>query len=272
MTLELAASAPHYMPAPDSSRPADWSFDVSWANSEADVRAAQALRFQIFAGELGARLPHAAVKQGRDMDRFDPFCDHLLVWSRDLTELQAPQLVGTYRVLAPEGARRCGGWYADDEFDMANLAALRPAAVELGRACVRADWRCGGVIMALWGALGKYMVRRKLDAMVGCASVGMADGGHFAASLWRTLQQSHLADPEWQVRPRRPLHLPSCAGAVPALVPMRAMPPLIKGYLRGGAQVLGAPSFDAGFNTADLPIMMRMAELSPRYRAQFLAP
>ena len=271
MTPNQAAAACHSPPAQTTGRPADWTFDVSWANCEADVAAAQKLRYQIFAGELGARLPLAASKQGRDADRFDPFCDHLLVWARDRTEMQAPQLVGTYRVLTPEGARRCGGWCADDQFDMAPLASLRPATIELGRACVRADWRSGGVIMSLWSALGRYMVRRELDAMVGCASVGMGDGGDFAALLWRTLRQTHLAEPAWQVEPRNPLQLRRCNGAALDYVTMRDMPPLIKGYLRGGAKVLGAPSYDPSFNPADLPIMMRMADLSPRYRTQFLA-
>ena len=268
----LATTACQSRPAQASGRPADWTFDVSWADCEADVAAAQKLRYEIFAGELGARLPLAAIRQGRDADRFDPFCDHLLVWARDCTGMQPPQLVGTYRVLGPEGARRCGGWCADDEFDMGSLASLRPSTIELGRACVRADWRSGGVIMSLWSALGRYMVRRDLDAMVGCASVGMGDGGHFAASLWSTLRQTHLADPAWQVEPRNPLQYRPRGGALSEIVLMREMPPLIKGYLRGGAKVLGAPSYDPSFNTADLPIMMRMADLAPRYRTQFLAP
>lgn len=249
----------------------DWHFETGWADSAAEVEAAQALRFQVFAGELGARLGSEAMACERDIDRFDAFCDHLLVWACDGAGVQPRTLVGTYRVLPPEAARRAGGLYAEQEFDVSPLASLRPRMIELGRACVAPAWRSGGVILALWAALGKYMVRRELETMVGCASVGLLDGGGFAHALWQTLRASHLVAPQWQITPRVPL--PPPASATPAVpISLRAMPPLIKGYLRGGARVLGAPAYDAAFHTADLPIMMRMQELSPRYRAQFLLP
>lgn len=253
----------------------DWRFHACWADSESDLHSAQALRYQVFAGELGARLAPQAVDCQRDVDRFDAYCDHLLVWAVDTGCHLAPELVGTYRVLGPEAARRAGGLYAEQEFDLSPLEALRPRMIELGRACVAPAWRSGGVILSLWAALGQYMVRRELETMVGCASVGLLDGGGFAHALWQTLRQTHLVDAEWLVTPRIPLTLSTSAGkaaeaAVP--LPMRNMPPLIKGYLRGGARVLGAPAYDADFHTADLPIMMRRQELSPRYRAQFLLP
>lgn len=248
----------------------DWHFETGWAASESDLHAAQALRYQVFAGELGARLSPAAIACERDIDRFDAFCEHLLVWACDSTGRQAPELVGTYRVLPPDAARRAGGLYAEQEFDLAPLAPLRPRMIELGRACVAPPWRSGGVILALWTALGRFMVRRELETMVGCASVGLLDGGGFANALWHTLRDTHLVDPAWQVRPRTPL--PLAGSGRPAPVSLRAMPPLIKGYLRGGARVLGAPAYDSAFHTADLPIMMRLQELSPRYRAQFLLP
>lgn len=251
--------------------PLGWTLRAAWADSEADVRAAQALRYDVFAGELGAHLPPDAVANRRDADRFDPFCDHLLVWAVDPQDRRAPELVGTYRVLPPDGARRLGGLYADQEFDLSPLDALRGRMIELGRACVHSGWRSGGVILALWTALGRYMVQREFETMVGCASVGLADGGDFASALWYTLRESHLSAPQWRVRPRCALDMRQpCTARVP--VQLRAMPPLIKGYLRGGATVLGAPAYDASFHTADLPIMMRIADLSPRYRKQFLLP
>lgn len=239
----------------------DWTFQVEWAATEDAVRAAQRLRFDIFAGEMGAQLQPDAMAARLDRDRFDPFCEHLLVWAVDRAGHAPRQLVGTYRVLTPAGARDAGGLYADQAFDLSPLDALRSCMVELGRACVHPQWRSGGVILALWSALGQYMVRHRFDTMVGCASVGLPD----ASALWHGVRHTHLARPAWQVQPR-------CALALSDAAPLalRAMPPLIKGYLRGGAKVLGPPSWDASFHTADLPIMMRMDELSARYRAQFL--
>lgn len=248
--------------------PVDWTFEVGWAATADEVRAAQRLRFDIFAGEMGAQLAPEAMAAGLDTDRFDPCCEHLLVWAVDRDARAPRQLVGTYRLLTPDGARQAGGLYADQEFDLAPLDGLRDRMIELGRACVRPGWRSGGVILALWSALGQYMVRHRLETMVGCASVGLTDGGSFARALWQGVRATHLARPAWQVRPRCALPLVDDDALAP--IPLRAMPPLIKGYLRGGARVLGPPSWDASFNTADLPIMMRMDELSARYRAQFL--
>ncbi len=241
--------------------PAAWTLQAGWAASADDVLAAQRLRFAVFAGEMGAQLASDAMAAGLDRDRFDGFCDHLLVWAVDSSGHAPRQLAGTYRVLTPAGARQAGGLYADQAFDLSPLDALRSHMVELGRACVHPQWRSGGVILALWSALGQFMVRHRFDSMVGCASVGL----HDASALWHGVRHTHLARPAWQVQPR-------CALALLDAAPMalRAMPPLIKGYLRGGAKVLGPPSWDAGFHAADLPIMMRMDELSARYRAQFL--
>ncbi|MEY4755581.1 MAG: hypothetical protein RJA34_479, partial [Pseudomonadota bacterium] len=120
--------------------------EVSWARHYDEVRAAQRLRFNVFATEMGARLDTSV--PGHDVDLFDDYCEHLIVRDQETREV-----VGTYRVLPPAQARRVGSTYSDTEFDLVRLRALRPTMVELGRSCVHADYRHGGVIMALWGAL-----------------------------------------------------------------------------------------------------------------------
>jgi putative hemolysin len=246
-----------------------WRLSTSWARSDADVREAQALRHAIFAGEMGAILnPPRGTASGLDADRFDPYCDHLLVHAVDPAGAAPSRLVGTYRVLSPDGARRAGGYYADSEFDLAPLRPLQHAAVELGRACVDAEWRTGGVIMALWSELGRYMLAHRLDTMFGCASISMADGGMQARRIWRHVQAAHLAPSDWRVLPRLPLG--RLDEAIEAPLRTHDLPALLKGYLRCGAKVLGPPSLDARFATADLPIMLRLDELAARYRNQFL--
>ncbi|MEJ6003255.1 GNAT family N-acetyltransferase [Paucibacter soli] len=239
--------------------------DVAWARTEEEVRQAQRLRYRVFAEEMGARLsvPHGA-PAGHDIDSFDPFCEHLLV--RTLDEHGRPdEVIGTYRVLTPAAALRAGGLYSETEFDLTRLRSLRPQMVELGRSCVHPEHRSGGAIMALWGALAEFMLRNGLDTMIGCASVSMRDGGHYAASLWKQLEKTHLAGIEWQVRPRLPLPVDELRHDMSV-----EAPPLIKGYLRCGARILGRPAWDPDFNTADLPMMMRIADLPARYRRHFL--
>lgn len=232
---------------------------VHWARDEADVRAAQRLRHQVFVQEMGARIsPPQGTPAMHDADVFDAFCEHLLVRAGDA-------VVGTYRVLTPDAARRAGGYYAESEFDLTRLRSERRSLVEAGRACVHPDWRQGGTILLLWGALAAFMQRNALHTMIGCASVSMRDGGRLAADLWTQLAASHLAPIERHVRPRLPL--PVEALRTGKLVDA---PALLKGYLRCGAQLLGAPAWDPDFGTADLPVMLRLADLPARYRRHFL--
>ena len=235
---------------------------VAWARHQDEVRAAQRLRYQIFAEEMGARL--TTTVPGYDIDLFDDYCEHLLV--RD----EATQaVIGTYRVLTPEQAKRVGSTYSDTEFDLTRLRSLRHRMVELGRSCVHPDHRHGGVVMVLWAALGQFMVRNNLDTMIGCASIPLMQGGVFngdvAASIWRQVRERHLAPIEFQVRPRLALPLDNLNDRLDV-----EPPALIKGYLRLGSKVLGPPAWDPDFNSADLPLMMRFADLHPRYRKHFL--
>lgn len=236
--------------------------EVAWARHQDEVRAAQRLRYQVFAGEMGARL-NTPIPQ-HDIDLFDEYCEHLLVRDQATHEV-----IGTYRVLTPAQARRVGSTYSDTEFDLTRLRGLRNRMVELGRSCVHAEHRHGGVIMALWTALGEFMVRNQLDTMIGCASIPLMQGGVFngdvAASIWRQVRARHLAPIEFQVRPRLALPLQNLNDQLDV-----EPPALIKGYLRLGTKVLGAPAWDPDFNSADLPLMMRIADLHPRYRRHFL--
>ncbi len=254
-----AAGAVEPQTTRDTSRAA---IRVSWARHLDEVRAAQRLRFAVFAGEMGARLSNKI--PGHDVDLFDDYCEHLLV--RDEA---SDEVIGTYRVLTPAQAKRVGSTYSDTEFDLTRLRALRERMVELGRSCVHPDHRHGGVIMALWSALGSFMVRNQLDTMIGCASIPMLHNGvvsgDLAASIWRQLKATHLAPIEYHVRPRLPLPVEQLDDSL-AVEP----PALIKGYLRLGSKVLGPPAWDPDFNSADLPMMMRIADLPPRYRKHFL--
>lgn len=235
---------------------------VAWAQHQDEVRQAQRLRHAIFAGEMGARLSTSL--PGHDVDLFDDYCEHLLVRDEATGEV-----IGTYRVLTPAQARRVGSFYSDTEFDLTRLRSLRERMVELGRSCVHPDHRHGGVILALWGALAEFMVRNDLDTMIGCASIPMLHegvvSGDIAASIWRQVRATHLAPIEYHVRPRLPLPVEELDDSLPV-----EPPALIKGYLRLGAKVLGAPAWDPDFNTADLPMMMRIGDLPARYRKHFL--
>ncbi len=235
---------------------------VSWARHQDEVRQAQRLRYQVFAEEMGARLDGRMA--GHDVDLFDDYCEHLLV-----RDEQTREVIGTYRVLTPAQALRVGSTYSDAEFDLTRLRGLRERMVELGRSCVHPDHRHGGVILALWGALAEFMVRNRLDTMIGCASIPMLRNGvvsgDVAASIWNQVKRTHLAPIQYHVWPRLPLPIDELDGSLTV-----EPPALIKGYLRLGAKILGAPAWDPDFNSADLPMLMRIEDLPSRYRKHFL--
>ncbi len=234
------------------------AFQITWASNSNEVKEAQRLRYKVFAEEMGASLP--THPEDLDVDDFDAYCDHLLIRDRETLKV-----VGTYRVLPPHKAAEIGRLYSDTEFDLARLNHLRPKMVELGRSCVHADYRSGAVIMALWSGLAQYMQKHDYEIMLGCASIPMADGGHFAASLYNSLSSDQMAPVENHAFPRLPLPLERLNGGLEV-----EPPPLIKGYLKLGAKICSAPAWDPDFNTADVLTMLRLSEINPRYAKHFL--
>lgn len=229
----------------------------SLARSPSEVREAQALRYRVFAEEMGAKLSSI---DKLDRDGFDPFCDHLLVRERE-----NGKVVGTYRILSPAMASEAGGYYSAGEFDLSRLEPLFDRTVEVGRACVDPDYRNGSTIALLWAGLAKYMLLNRYDYLIGCASISMADGGHAAASLYNRLKHDYLAPAEYRVFPRCPLPLDALRSNMDA-----SCPALVKGYLRLGAYVCGEPAWDPDFNTADLLVMLPLARINKRYAEHFL--
>lgn len=232
------------------------SLTVGLARTPADVEAAQRLRYKVFAEEMGALVGDAA--SGLDRDEFDLWCDHLLV--RDRT---TARVVGTYRILPPERARDLGRLYSASEFDLSRLTHLLPSTIEVGRSCVHRDWRSGPTILLLWAGLAHYMKTRGYRHLIGCASATLADGGHQAASL-RDEVQACLAPADYRVFPHVPFPHQQIERAA-----LCVMPPLIKGYLRLGAQVCGEPAWDPDFNTADFFVWLSLDRLNRRYARHF---
>lgn len=233
---------------------------IEWARHESDVRAAQRLRWRVFAEEMGARLrPLVGAPAGHDVDPFDAYCEHLLALV-DQSET-GRRVVGTYRVLMPNAARRLGTYFTESEFDLTRLRALRPRLAEFGRACIDAEWRRSPVLPMLWTALADFLRANATQAVIGCASVPMRDGGHLAAGLWHALRREHLAPVEHQVAPL----VPAPVDGPLAHGPFEA-PPLLRGYLRCGARLLGPPAWDAAFDCADLPLLLQVQDLPARYQ------
>lgn len=252
--LSTASDVPH-MPAEPSRA---HRLTVGLARSALVVEDAQRLRYKVFAEEMGALIGGGT---GLDADEFDAYCDHIVVRDRDTL-----RVVGTYRVLPPHRARAIGRLYSESEFDLRRLDHLRPTMIEVGRSCVHRDYRSGPAIMLLWAALARYMKAHGYRYLVGCASAPLTDGGLQAAFV-RDVAQRHMTSPEYRVFP----HLPFPHEQIER-VAHAELPPLIKGYLRLGAQICGEPAWDPAFNTADFPVLLALDRLNRRYARHFDLP
>jgi putative hemolysin len=234
------------------------SLTLSIATTAEEVREVQRLRYKVFIDTMG--LSALANAEGLDRDEFDSFCDHLIV-----RESKTLKVVGTYRVLGPNAAQNIGKFYSEQEFDLSRLQNLRSSIAEAGRACIHPHYRSGGVSMLLWAGLAAYMKKEHCDYLIGCASISLSDGGHNAAALYHTLSANNLAPPEYRVMPHVPFPIEE---REPGHQPH--IPPLIKGYLRGGAWVCGEPAWDPDFHCADLFLLLPLARLDSRYARHYL--
>ncbi|MFG2026636.1 GNAT family N-acetyltransferase [Streptomyces sp. NPDC048825] len=235
-------------------------YTVTLARDEADVRAAQRLRHDVFAGEMGALL--TTPQPGLDIDAFDAYCDHLLV--RDTV---SGQVVGTYRLLPPERAAVAGRLYSESEFDLGPLAGIRSGLVEVGRSCVHPDHRDGAVIGLIWAGIARYMVEGGHEWLAGCCSIPLADGGTLAAGTWDRVQEKYLAPEEYRVRPL----LPWNSEGIQRPAARTELPALLRGYLRLGAWVCAEPAHDPDFGVADLYVLLPMHRVNSRYLRHFLS-
>jgi putative hemolysin len=225
------------------------------------IDAAQRLRHDVFTTEPGFAL--AGAGDGRDADRFDEFCDHLLV-----REDSTGELVGCYRMLPPPGAIAAGGLYTATEFDVTGLDALRPSLVEMGRAVVRDDHRNGGVVLLMWAGILAYLDRCGYDYVTGCVSVPVEDSdspGRRIRGVRDFVLRRHAAPPEYTVHPYRPVTIDG-RGLDAIEPPARVtVPALMRGYLRLGAQVCGEPAHDLDFGVGDFPALLDKRRADTRY-------
>ncbi|MEV6316606.1 GNAT family N-acyltransferase [Streptomyces sp. NPDC051776] len=234
-------------------------YSVSLARDEEDVRAAQRLRHDVFAGEMGSLL--TTTEPGLDADAFDAYCDHLLV-----REDSTGTVVGTYRLLPPGRADIVGRLYSESEFDLSALAGIRGDLVEVGRSCVHPDHRDGAVISLMWAGIARYLTGAGHNWLAGCCSIPLADGGALATGVWESVSARHLSPEEFRVAPHHPWypHRAPRSGRTP-------LPPLLRGYLRLGAWVCGEPAYDPDFGVADLYVLLSLHRTDPRYLRHFLS-
>jgi putative hemolysin len=253
------------------------ALEVRLAATNKEIRKAQRLRFKVFFRDGGAIADARTKLTRRDADRFDKFCDHLIVIdhsARNRFGKIKPKVVGAYRLLRSDVARekKCG-FYSADEYDVSSLLSRHPQKrfLELGRSCVLPDYRGKRTIDLLWRGILAYVRHHNIDALIGCASFEGANALAHAASLSYLAHHARAAG-EWQVRARETLHTPMetlAAEAIDGRKAVAGLPPLIKGYLRLGALFGDGAVVDRKFNTVDVFVVMPVERMDARYVEHF---
>ncbi len=236
-------------------------FEVRLARTPQELRAAQRLRYDVFVTELGGGGALVDHENRLEMDHYDGFVDHLL-----LIDKKTAQTVGVYRLLRRDKAEQAGGFYSENEYDLAPLKDAGREILELGRSCLHPAYRGGTAMHHLWSGLADYVADHRIEILFGVASFHGTDIAALAQPL-SLLFHAHLAPPE--------LRVSAVTGAYQNmnLIPKddldrrRAMvqvPSLIKAYLRLGGFVGDGAFIDHAFNTTDVCLMMDTARLSGR--------
>ncbi|WP_367198781.1 GNAT family N-acetyltransferase [Amorphus sp. 3PC139-8] len=247
--------------------------EVRLARSAAEVRKAQNIRYRVFYEEMAAIPDINVLATRRDMDSYDPICDHLLVLDHEAPpkafRRKKPQIVGTYRLLRQEIADMNGGFYTAGEYDIQPMIDRHPNLkfLELGRSCVLKPYRNKRTVELLWHGAWSYVLMHGIDVMIGCASLEGTDPDRLATPL-SFLYHNCLAPEEWRVNalPERHTEMNRIPKeAVDARAALHELPPLIKGYLRLGAFVGDGAVVDHQFNTTDVIIVLPVSGISSRY-------
>lgn len=255
------------------------ALEVRLAESADEIDAAQALRFRVFYDEMNARPTPEMLARKRDFDPFDEVADHLLVINHDSADAN-DAVVGTYRLVRREAARRIGRFYTEDEYDISRLMAYDGEILELGRSCIAGAHRNRRTMSLLWKGLGAYIWHHDIALMFGCASLPGTDPQALAEPL-AFLYHNHLAPPALRTRAVAERYvdmnmIPAAAVTTRQAVSflpsdITKLPPLIKGYLRVGAFVGDGAVIDHQFNTTDVCVIVKTDLMSAQYYKQFVA-
>ncbi len=233
-------------------------FKVKLAASETEVDQCLSLRFDVFAGELGASLK--ASKGNLDHDRFDDHCMHLMV-----VDNETQDLVATTRLLTSEKSEQAGGFYSETEFDLGGILARPGRLMEVGRTCIHPQNRNGIALSLLWHGIAQEVIGQQINFLMGCASIPLSGGDRYLESVMRQLRHQHFSKPELRVRPRVPVPRVKTNDYEDVILPT-----LLKAYLRQGAVVYGEPYWDAEFGVADVFVMLDCERITRRYMRHFV--
>ncbi len=215
------------------------------------------LRYRVFNLEMNEGLLKSHLS-GKDEDRFDCYCDHLVIY-----ESASGEPVGTYRLQTLEMADKNIGFYSATEFDFSRFPEqYLKEGVEIGRACVAKEHRNIKVLFLLWKGLMKYLEMKGKRFLFGCTSLMEQD----PLKGWRVFDYlcTHgFIHPDIFVCAQTDF---SCGeySEVPRPPEKAAIPRLLRAYLNLGARICSEPALDRAFGTIDFLTLLDIHDLDDK--------
>lgn len=250
--------------------------EVRLALTNDEIIAGQKLRYKVFFEEMGAKPSDIVASQKRDFDQFDEICDHLL--AIDNSKEGDDRVIATYRLLREEKINGKDEFYSTCEFDLSNLyndyfrnLMGDRQLLELGRSCVKEEYRTNAVMHLMWKFIARYIDRHKIAYLFGCASLPGVEQEPLKEQL-SYLYHYHKTPDEYNI--------PAIVGQAQEMnyfskediekrEARRELAPLVKGYLNLGCYIGDGAVIDEQFGTTDVFILLPVDRLEKRYLSLF---
>lgn len=236
-------------------------YAARFARDAGDVEAAQALRYRAFFTGAGA----AARPGGRDIDRFDDICRHVLI-----EETRSRRLVACFRILPLRDGGEIGRSYSAQYYGLSGLSDFAGPMVEMGRFCIEPEVHDPDILRVAWGALTAYVDAEGVELLFGCSSFHGTDAQSYA-DAFAMLRDRHLAPKRWLPKVKAPdvfRFARRLRRAPDARRAMLTMPPLLRSYLLMGGWVSDHAVVDRDLNTLHVFTGLEIRAIPPaRVRA-----
>lgn len=241
-------------------------YRARFAQGEADLAAAQALRFRTFIDGRGAALGGERA-DGREADAFDAVCDHILV-----EEARTNRLVCCFRMLPLAGGAEIGRSYSAQYYDLNGFADYEGRLVEMGRFCIDPAYKDPDILRVAWGAMTRYVDEQDVDLLFGCSSFAGTEAESYM-DAFALLKERHLAPPRLFPKVKAPSvfrFAKMLRWRKPNLkLAQKAMPPLLRTYLAMGGWVSDHAVVDRDLNTLHVFTGLEVKRIPPA-RARLL--
>jgi len=235
----------------------DVRYTTRFAETEADLKSAQALRFKTFRGD----------GKGFDTDSFDDICKHILI-----EEAAADRLVCTFRLLPLANGAQIEQSYSAQFYDLASLHAIEGMIVEVGRFCIDPACNDPDILRVAWSAMTSFVDDNDVELLFGCTSFSGTNSEEYT-DAFALLKDRYLAPKRWLPKIKAPKVF-RFATKLKRFEPnlkaaQKRMPPLLRTYLLMGGWVSDHAVVDNDLNTLHVFTAMEIGDI-PANRKRWL--